>query len=348
MSLNQIHYTLAKISTLIGAQLQGDPECVITGVASLDEATTGQLSFLDNPRYRKHLATTNAAAIILSPSELAGCAINALVMENPYFGYAKAAALFEQRPAVVPGIHPSAVIGADCKIDASVSIGPFCSIGAGVVIEKGAVIGPHCVIGDRVHIGSDSHLWANVTLYHAVIIGARAIIHSGVVIGSDGFGFANDKGVWHKIPQLGTVRIGNDVEIGANTTIDRGALNDTVIGNNVKLDNQVQIGHNVRIGDHTAVAGCVGIAGSTTVGKYCLIGGGSCINGHIDITDQVIITGMTGISHSISEPGVYSSAAPMQLNREWRKNSVRMRHLDDMARRLQKLEKLILNKDKSD
>lgn len=336
----QPSYTLAKIASLIGAKLQGDPDCIITGVAGLSDAVSGQLSFLDNPRYRKYLATTKATAVILTPADLADHAINGLVMENPYLGYARAATLFEQKSNLPAGIHQSVLMGERCQIDPTVSMGPWCAIGSNVVIEKGVIIGAYCVIGDNVHIGANSHLFPRVTLYSNITMGQRVIIHSGAVIGSDGFGYANDRGVWHKIPQLGGVQIGNDVEIGANTTIDRGALNNTVIEDDVKLDNQIQIGHNVRIGAHTAVAGCSGIAGSTTIGKHCLIAGGVGIAGHLEICDRVVITAMSGVPHHIKEPGVYSGN-PTQPNAEWRKSMVRVRQLDEMAHKITHLEKLI-------
>lgn len=334
-------YTAEKLANLIGAELRGDPNCVLVGVASLHQAESGQISFLDNAHYRKHLATTKASAVILAPNDVTTCPTNALVMDNPYLGYAKAAALFATTPASPAGIHPTAVIGKDCKIHPSASIGPLAVLGQGVQLDEGVIIGAGCVLGDNTVIGAMSRLWANVTVYHHSYLGQRVIIHSGVVIGSDGFGIANNKGVWHKVPQLGTVRIGNDVEIGANTTIDRGAISDTVLEDGVKLDNQIQIGHNVYIGAHTAIAGCVGIAGSTRIGKHCLIGGGTGIGGHLEIADQVIITGMTRVSHSINKTGIYSSGSPIQNNSEWRKNSVRFRQLDEMARKLQKLEKAL-------
>lgn len=331
-------YTLAELAQHIGAQLRGDPACRITGVASLQQAGAEQVSFLDNPRYRKYLAKTQAAAIILAPAELAACSIPALVTETPYLGYAKVATLFQQLPKATVGIHPSAVVAENCQIHPTASIGPLCVLGSDVVIGEGVIIGAGCVIGEGVQIGAHSRLWANVTLYYGTTIGQRAVIHSGAVIGSDGFGIANDKGRWYKVPQLGKVCIGDDVEIGANTTIDRGAVNDTVIEEGAKLDNQVQIGHNVRIGAHTAIAGCTGIAGSTQIGKHCLIGGGVGIAGHLEITDQVALTAMSGVSTSIDKPGVYSSGFPALPNHDWWKNLARFRKLDEMARQLRKLE----------
>lgn len=339
--MKQQAHTLAEIAKLLGAELHGDPTVVVTGINTLDAAQAGQITFLDNPRYRKHLAHTQAAAVILASADLAECPTNALVLAKPYVGYAKVAAKYATHTTPASGVHPTAIIGEHCQIHPSASIGPNCVLDADVIIEANVVIEAGCAIGKGTHIGAQSYLYPHVTLYHATIIGQRAIIHSGVVIGSDGFGFANDNGVWLKIPQLGNVEIGNDVEIGANTTVDRGALGNTVIEDGVKLDNQIQIGHNVHIGAHTIIAGCTGIAGSTRIGKYCLIGGGVGIIGHLEITDKVIITGMSGVSHSITEPGVYSSGFVAQPNRIWWKNVARFRELDAMADKLQKLEKLV-------
>lgn len=341
--MSQRSYTLAEISNLLGAEVHGDSNCVITSIATLEQAQPGQIAFLDNTRYRKYLPHTKASAVILKSTFLQECPSNALVLDNPYLGFAKIAALFEKRSKPAPGIHPTAVIAAGCRIDSTASIGPHCVIEAGVSIDANAIIGSGCVIGERVHIGEQTWLWPNVTLYHDVQIGKRVIAHSGVVIGSDGFGIANDKGIWQKVPQLGSVTIGDDVEIGANTTIDRGALNDTVIETGVKLDNQIQVGHNVHIGAHTAIAGGVMIAGSARIGKYCMIGGGSGINGHIEITDKVVITGMSRVSHSIHEAGMYSSGSPLQPYKAWLKNSVHTRQLDALTDKVKQLEKMLSN-----
>jgi UDP-3-O-[3-hydroxymyristoyl] glucosamine N-acyltransferase len=319
--------TLAELAQRLNAKFEGDDACIITGIAPLDTAEIGQIAFLANPQYRKLLATTRASAVILSPSDRNFCPVPVLVLDNPYLGYAQAAQLFAKPPSIHKGIHPTA------------------SIGAHTHIHPDAHIGPYCVIGDGVHIGAESLLYPYVSVYHEVQIGERVIIQSGAVIGSDGFGFAPDaKGRWIKIPQLGRVIIGNDVEIGANTTIDRGALGDTVIEEGVKLDNQIQIGHNVHIGAHTIVAGCTGIAGSAFIGRHCRIGGAACINGHIRIADGTVITGMSMVTHSISEAGIYSSGTGLQDNRTWQKNMARLRQLDKMARRLTNLEKRDLEK----
>lgn len=331
------HYTLSELASYLQAELKGDPQLVVTAVAALDKACPGQISFFADPRYQKYLNTTQATAIIIDPQNAKKCPNNLLIMKNPHYGYARVAALFERKPQLMEGIHRSAVIGEGCNIAHSVSIGAHCSIGNHVSIAEGTVIHPGCVISDNVQIGSQCLMWGHVAIYHGVRIGQRAVIHSGAVIGSDGFGMVQNEGAWHKIPQLGGVQIGDDVEIGANTTIDRGALEDTIIENGVKLDNHIQIAHNVQIGAHTVIAGCTAIAGSTRIGKYCMIGGAVAINGHIEITDQVILTATATVSSSIKKSGVYSSGVPLQDNRTWRKNAVRFQGLDKMARQLKKL-----------
>lgn len=310
-------YTLQQLSDNLGAKLIGDPNCIISGIGALNMAQPGQISFLENPHYKKFLETTNAAAVIIKEEFLEHVKTNALVVKDPYVAYAKISALFDDAPVGAPGIHPTAIIGQGCTIDPSASIAAYCVIGDQVNIGKNVRLDAGCIISDQSVIDDNSILRARVVLYHKTKIGKRSLIHSGAVIGSDGFGNANERGVWHKIYQLGTAIIGNDVEIGANTTIDRGAIEDTVIEDGVRLDNQIQIGHNVRIGAHTAIAGCVGIAGSTKIGRYCMIGGGVGINGHIEITDGVIITGMSGVGKSITKPGVYSSGFSVMPHRTW-------------------------------
>lgn len=331
--------TLAELVGHVGGMVRGDTHCLIAGVATLEKARAGELSFLAQPRYRKYLAATQASAVIVSAEEAPYCPVTAWITDNPSVTYARAAALLYPPSAPVAGVHPSACVSAQSSIHESAAIGPHCVIEAGVHIGAHVQIGPGCVIGAGVVIGAHSRLLAHVTVCHATQIGQRALIHPGVVIGSDGFGLANEKGVWVKIPQLGRVCIGDDVEIGANTTIDRGALDDTVLEDGVKLDNQIQVAHNVRIGAHTAIAGCVGIAGSAKIGKRCMIGGGVGIAGHLEIADDVQITGMTLVSKSITEPGLYSSGVPAQPNALWNKNYARLRQLDELARRLHALEK---------
>lgn len=336
-------YTLAELATLLQAELTGDANYKIDGISTLQDAKANEITFLDNITYRKYLPNTHAGAVILAPDHMAECTTNALVTKNPYLAFARALSLFEFVPQVETGIHPTAIIGANCTIHSKASIGPYCVIGDNTLIEEGVVVGANSTIGENNIIGANTKLSPHVMTYPNIRIGQRCIIHSGAVIGSDGFGFAQDKGLWCKVPQIGGVTIGNDVEIGANTTIDRGALNDTIIEDGVKLDNQIQVAHNVHIGSHTAIAGCVAIAGSVKIGKHCMIGGGTNISGHITITDKVIITGMSGVTNSISEPGMYSGF-PVLPNIVWRKNTIRFNQLDEMARRLTKLEKLLINK----
>lgn len=324
----------------IGGEVYGDAECVITGIATLQKAQPGDITFLAHPRYRKYLNATTATAVILSAQDRAACPVAALVVDNPSIGYVHVAALFNPKPFAEQGIHPSACVHPSSRIHESAWIGPQCVIEGGVEIAADVTLGPGCIIGENTVIGQGSRLVARVTLCHGTHIGRRVLIHPGAVIGSDGFGLVNDGGAWLKVPQLGKVVIGDDVEIGANTTIDRGALNDTLLEEGVKLDNQIQVGHNVQIGAHTAIAGCVGIAGSTRIGKRCSIGGGVGVAGHLEIADDVHITGMSLVTKSISKPGVYSSSTPAEPNRLWYRNLARFRQLEDMARRLKALEKI--------
>ena len=332
-------FTLAQLAERLNASLSGDANLVVTGLAALQDAGADQLSFLANPQYRKYLASTRAGAVLLTPADAEAFTGNALIVANPYLAYGQLSHLFDRKPIASAGIHPSAIIAADAQIDPCASIGPGVVIESGVRIAAGVTLGAHCVIGARSQIGEGGWLAPRVTLYHDVCIGRRVVIQSGAVIGGEGFGFANEKGVWQKIAQIGGVSIGDDVEIGANTTIDRGALADTIIGNGVKLDNQIMIAHNVQIGDHTAMAGCVGISGSTKIGKHCMIAGGVGMLGHIEVCDHVLVTGMTMVTRSITEPGAYSSGTAMQPAAEWKKSVARLRQLDDMARRLQQVEK---------
>lgn len=340
----QHSYRLKEIACLIDAELKGDADCLINGIMTLQNAKPGQISFLDNKRYLKYLLHTQASAVILRPEYVCDAPCHVLITTEPYLAFAKISKLFEKPKQDKPGIHSNAVIGKHCKIHHSVSIAAFCVIGDNVCLEESVVLGAGCRIGSDVVIGRDSRLEANVVLYSDTSLGERVIIHSGTIIGSDGFGLAKEKENWVKIAQLGRVRIDNDVEIGANVTIDRGALEDTVIGAGVKLDNQIQIGHNVHIGANTAIAGCTGIAGSTDVGENCMIGGGVCINGHIEITDNVMITGMSSVVHPIRTPGIYSSTQSVQPQREWQKNSARFRQLDKIAKRLKKIESFFIRK----
>ncbi|MDH0291796.1 UDP-3-O-(3-hydroxymyristoyl)glucosamine N-acyltransferase, partial [Pseudomonas sp. GD04087] len=302
-------------------------------------AGTGQLSFLANPQYRKFLADSQASAILLTAADAEGFAGNALIVPNPYLAYAGLSHQFDRKPKAAVGIHPTAVVDEGAQVDASASVGPYAVIEAGAQIGANVTIGAHCFVGARSVIGEGGWLAPRVTLYHDVRIGKRVVIQSGAVLGGEGFGFANHQGIWQKIAQIGGVTLGDDVEIGANTTIDRGALSDTIVGNGVKLDNQIMIAHNVQIGDHTAMAGCCGISGSAKIGKHCMLAGGVGLVGHIEICDNVFVTGMTMVTRSITEPGSYSSGTAMQPAAEWKKSAARIRQLDDMARRLQQLEK---------
>jgi UDP-3-O-[3-hydroxymyristoyl] glucosamine N-acyltransferase len=330
---------LGQLAEFLGATLSGDPEQIITGLATLQEAGPGQLSFLANPQYRKFLVSTQAGAVLLKAADAQAYAGNALVVPDPYLAYARISHLFDPKPRAASGVHPSAVVAADAQVDPTASIAACVVIESGAVIGAGTTIGAHCFIGARSVIGEGGWLAPRVTLYHDVRIGQRVVVQSGAVIGGEGFGFANEKGVWQKIAQIGGVSIGDDVEIGVNTAIDRGALADTVIGNGVKLDNQIQIAHNVQIGDHTAMAACVGISGSAKIGRHCTLAGGVGLVGHIEICDNVFISGMTMVTRSITEPGAYSSGTAMQPIADWRKSAARIRQLDDMYRRLQQVEK---------
>ncbi len=331
---------LSILAKAIQAELHGDSNCEITGVASILSAKLGDLTFLMDGVYRRHLPNTKASAVVLKAENLMQCPCNALVTDYPRLAFAKLISFFKKPPKIDIGIHPNVVIGQGCHISDSASIASGCVIGNEVTIGAHAVIGANTVIADRVQIGSNFYCYPNVSLYHDIKIADRVILHSGVVIGSDGFGLTKHEGRWIKIPQIGGVSLDDDVEVGANTTIDRGALDDTVIEAEVKLDNQVQIAHNVRIGAHTVIAGCVGVAGSAHIGRHCIIGGGCCISDHVTIADQVTITGMAMVTCSIKTSGIYSSGTGLQANREWRKSAVRFRQLDQFAKRLQNLERL--------
>jgi UDP-3-O-[3-hydroxymyristoyl] glucosamine N-acyltransferase len=331
----------------LGGELIGDPDLAVIGVAPLDAATASHITFLSNPKLRTQAAATRAGALVLSASDhqliSQGYRGVCVITTNPYAWFARAAQFFAARDTepVAPGIHPSAIVHPSAQIDSASSIGPQ------VTIEAGAVIGEHCVIGAGSFIGRGSRIGAytlfypRVTFLSACEIGARGIVHSGAVIGADGFGFAADQGHWIKIPQTGRVRIGDDVEIGANTTIDRGALEDTVIEEGVKLDNQIQIAHNCVIGAHTAMAGCVGVAGSAKIGRHCTFGGAAMVLGHLSIADHVHVSSGSLVSRSISEPGQYTGFYPLARNADWEKTAAVVRQLDTMRDRVRELEKLV-------
>lgn len=331
-------YTLGEIAEHIEAQLHGDHQCKISAVATLQSARAGQLSFLSNNKYRHYLSKTKASAVILQSAHRDNCLVDTLVVDDPYLCYAHIVKLFHPEPELNPGIHTSAVLSESSKIDSSAMVGAHVVVGENVTIGAGTFIDAGCVIKDNVTIGSGSHLYPNVVLCHSVSIGNRVILHSGAVIGADGFGFANDKGVWQKVYQIGTVIIEDDVEVGANSTIDRGALGNTVIERGVKIDNQVQVAHNVHIGANTAIAGCVGIAGSTNIGKCCMIGGGVGISGHIEIADHVTIAGRSVVTRSLKSSGVYSSVLPVEEVKIWRRIVSRIKKLDHLVKRINKIE----------
>ncbi len=332
-------WTLQALAETLGVTVRGDAGQVVDRLSTLAGAGAGSLSFLANPLYRAQLSSTAATAVIVSPDVADACPVTALVSDNPYLTYAKASHLFDQAPRAGAGVHPSAVVADDVTLGQGVAVGPNAVIESGVVLEDRVEIGPGCVVGARSKLGEGTRLRANVTFYHGVVTGKRCHFHSGVVIGADGFGFAPVDGSWLRIAQLGAVEIGDDVDVGANTTIDRGAIESTRIGKGVILDNQIQIAHNVEIGDFTAIAGCTGIAGSTRIGRYCTIAGAVGIAGHLEICDKVHITMRSAITKSITEPGSYSSGTAMSTTAEWRKNAARFRQLDALAKAVRKLER---------
>jgi UDP-3-O-[3-hydroxymyristoyl] glucosamine N-acyltransferase len=328
---------LSEIVALLGGQcVGGDP--LITSVGSLSEATPGAIGFLANPRYRSQLATTRASAVILAESERGATSLPRIVTSNPYAYYARVAQRLHPTAPVVPGIDPTASIDPSARVDPSAAVGPGATIEAGAVIGAGASIGPGCRVLASAVIGSDTVLVANVTVCASCTIGARCLLHPGAVIGADGFGFAPDQGRWVKIPQIGAVVVGDDVEIGANTTIDRGALDDTVVGEGCKIDNLVQIGHNVRIGPFSVIAGCVGIAGSARIGTGCRIGGAAGILGHLEIADGVEVSPFTLVTRSIHQRGKVTGYMPVQEHDRWLQNAAQVRHLARMADRIKELE----------
>jgi UDP-3-O-[3-hydroxymyristoyl] glucosamine N-acyltransferase len=337
--------TLGELALHLGAELHGDANVVIQRIANLEMAASGEISFLSDSKYAKHLVVTQASAVLLRAADLPSCKTNALVLKDPYVGFARVAQLLDSTPAPAYNIHARAVVADDVVLGSNVAIGANAVIESGVVLGDGVIIGAGCFVGKNSQLGSRSKLWANVTVYHNVLIGEDCLIQSGTVIGADGFGYANERGEWIKIPQLGGVVIGNRVEIGANTCIDRGAIDNTKIADNVIIDNLCQIAHNVEIGYGTAIAGAATFAGSTKIGKYCIIGGASVFNGHIEICDQVTVTGMAMVMRSITEPGLYSSGIPAQTNKEWRKTAARTLHIDDMHKRLSNIEKLLVKQE---
>lgn len=330
---------LGELAVRFGCELRGDPDVAVERVATLQDAGPGAIAFLANPKYRKHLAATRASAVLLDRDSVAECPTHALIAANPYATYARIAQALNPTPAFEPGRHPSAVVESSALVDATAWIGPGSYVGHDAVVGPRAFLGPGTIVLERAELAADVRCVAHVTLCAAVRIGERCLLHPGVVIGADGFGHAPDRDGYVKVPQLGAVRLGDDVEIGANTTIDRGTIEDTVVESGVKIDNQVQIGHNCRIGAHTVIAGCTGISGSTTIGRRCVIGGMVGMAGHIEIADDVYVTGKTMVSSSIRRAGLYSGNLPYDEARRFRRNAARFRELDQLARRVKQLER---------
>jgi UDP-3-O-[3-hydroxymyristoyl] glucosamine N-acyltransferase len=323
---------LHDIITEFGGEAIGEVSVPLTGVGTLERADAAAIAFLANPKYRRALDSTSAGAVILGPRERDATTKPRIITENPYAYFAKLAQKFAPRTRHASGVHASAVIARSAVVAASASVAEFVSIGDGAVIGEGARIGPGSVVGDGVTIGAQTELLARVVVYANCVVGARSILHAGVVIGADGFGFANENGTWLKIPQTGRVVIGDDCEIGANTTIDRGAIEDTCIGSGVKIDNQVQIGHNCTVGEHSIIAGCTGIAGSTHIGQRVMIGGAVSITGHLSICDDAVLSANAFVTKSITVPGMYSSGFPLMPHREWLRNAAQLRRLDEHMR----------------
>jgi UDP-3-O-[3-hydroxymyristoyl] glucosamine N-acyltransferase len=341
-----VAFRLGDIAERIGARVEGDPAAEVTGLGSIETAAPGQLTHLSSRRYRRFLPSTRATAVILAEADLPDCPTNALVARNPYLAFARASRLFAA-PIEGGGVHPTAVIGARVRIGAGAAIGAHAVVGDDCEIGPKVSIGANSVVGPRCTLAAGVTLHANVTLHGLVRIGARSVVHSGAVIGAPGFGFTPDeRGVLVGIEQLGGVVLGEDVRIGANTTIDRGALGDTVIGDGVKIDNQVQIGHNCIIGDHTLICGCSGIAGSTRIGRHCVLAGGVGVagDGPIELTDRVVVSGMTHVSSSIHTPGIYSGGVLHSDSRRWKRNALRFSELDALTRRIRSLERALAKK----
>lgn len=331
--------SIGELAVRFGCELAGDPGVTVERVATLADADGHSVAFVANPRYRAQLAGTRAAVVVLDEASAAACPVAALVCANPHATFARIATLLHPAPAGTPGVHPSAVVAPDAVIDPSAHVGALSVIATGVTVGARAYIGPQCLLEDGVAVGADVRLVGRVTLCRRVVVGERSIVQPGAVIGGDGFGFAQEGERWLKVPQIGSVRIGADVEIGANTTVDRGAIEDTVIEDGVKLDNLIQIAHNVRIGAHTALAALVGVSGSTSIGRRCMIGGQVGIGGHLSICDDVVITGCTMVSHSITRPGVYSGGIPLEEAHAWRRLVGRFKRLESLATRLKRLER---------
>ncbi len=339
--LSKQQYTLNQIAEALNAPLVGNGQVLVHGIAPLYRAKDGEISFCARTNQKKLLQTTQASVVLLRESEQNQCQTNLIIVRDPYVAYAKIAQWFDTTPVPATHIHPQAVIDANATLGVNVCVGAGTVIESDCVIEDDVHIGPNCFIGRGVSIGVGTKLWSGICLAHGVKVGRNCLIQSGAVIGGDGFGYANEDGKWIKIPQLGNVTVGDNVEIGANTTIDRGALDDTLIASQVVIDNLCHIAHNVSIGYGSALAGGVIVAGGTVIGKHCLIGGASVLNGHIEICDHVTITGMCMLMRSVTQPGVYSSGIPAQANRVWRKTAARVLHIEDLHKRLLAVEKCL-------
>jgi UDP-3-O-[3-hydroxymyristoyl] glucosamine N-acyltransferase len=322
-------FSLGELAVRFGLELAGDPSTRVSHVATLAQASAGSLSFLAESRHRRELGETRASAVVLGAADAASCPVAALIAPNPRLAFALIATLLYPETKPRPGIHPTAVVAAGARIAPSACVGPLAVIEDEAEIGDRVDVGPGCIVQRGARVGSDTRLVARVNLYLRVAVGSRCLIHAGAVIGADGFGFAADNGTWVKVPQVGSVRIGDDVEIGANTTIDRGAIGDTVVEEGAKLDNQIQVGHNVVVGAHTAIAACTGISGSTTLGKRNMVGGMVGFAGHLAIADDVMITGCSLVSASIREPGSYSSGMPAVPTRAWRRMVAHLRRFGD-------------------
>jgi UDP-3-O-[3-hydroxymyristoyl] glucosamine N-acyltransferase len=331
--------TLGELAVRFGCELRGDPAAVVDSVAALSQAGPRSVTFLANPKYVAQLSTTRAGAVILDAKSSATSPVPVLIAANPHATYARVATLLHPEPPLQAGVHPAAFVAPGASVDPSAQVSAHAYVGEGARIGARCFLGPGVVIERGAIIGDDSRFVARVFVGHHVVFGRRCIVQPGAVIGGDGFGFAPEKGTWVKVPQIGGVNVGDDVEIGANTTIDRGALGDTVIEEGVKLDNLIMIAHNVRIGAHSALAACVAIAGSSVVGKRCILGGKVGLTGHISLCDDVVVLGTSFVSHSIGKPGVYSSALPSEEAGVWRRIVGRIKRLDAMARRLRAVEK---------
>lgn len=341
------HYSLRRIAERFGGELMGDGEVRVRQVATLENAGPGHIAFLANERYLQQLETTRASAVIVNEAARSATKLPRIVCSNPYAYFARVSAFLNPPAPARAVIHRTAIVGKGAVVRRGAEIGPYVVIGKGASIGAQSVIGAGCYIGEGAVVGAGTRLYPNVTVYHGCVIGDRVALHSGVVIGADGFGIAMEEGRWTKVPQIGRVVIGNDVEIGANTSVDRGAIDDTVIEDGVKLDNHIQVGHNVRIGAHTAIAACTGIAGSARIGRYCRIGGMSGIAGHLSIADNVEISAHTVVTKSIATPGTYTGLYPFDTNKQWRKNAAQLRHLSALAERMRALEKRVSERERN-